>query len=155
MTVLWRWRWISASSWFHSLSCAGPFMSRPSNWICCTLGEKSKRVCCQFKFQAVHPVFVLHPRKQFQTEQEPPSPTRDSWGVFPLFNKVYLNNNCFASNRLGGFRTGLFTCTLCSYVLVSCFLAFICHLKTSVVHFHLYTLHRIMRNNTQLHHIPW
>lgn len=37
MTVLWRWRWISASSWFHSLSWAGPFMSRPNSWICWTL----------------------------------------------------------------------------------------------------------------------
>ncbi len=34
ITVLCRCRWISASSWFHSLSCSAPFMSRPSNWIC-------------------------------------------------------------------------------------------------------------------------
>lgn len=46
ITVLWRWRWISASSWFQSLSCAGPFMSRPSNWICCTLEDK--RVSADF-----------------------------------------------------------------------------------------------------------
>ena len=37
ITVLCRWRWISASSWFHSLSCSGPRKSLPSNWICCIL----------------------------------------------------------------------------------------------------------------------
>lgn len=48
ITVLWRCRWISASSWFHSLSWAGPFMSRPSNWICCTLNKKSIPVTNHF-----------------------------------------------------------------------------------------------------------
>jgi len=33
-TVLCRCRWISASSWFHSFSCSGPFIPRPSSWIC-------------------------------------------------------------------------------------------------------------------------
>lgn len=43
ITVLWRWRCISASSWFHSLSWAGPFISRPSNWICWTLHSDKER----------------------------------------------------------------------------------------------------------------
>ena len=34
MTVLCRWRWISASNWFQSRSCSEPRMSRPSSWIC-------------------------------------------------------------------------------------------------------------------------
>lgn len=40
ITVLWRWRWISASNWFHSLSCSAPRMSRPRSWICWILQTK-------------------------------------------------------------------------------------------------------------------
>ena len=40
ITVLWRCRWISASSWFHNLSCSTPFMSRPRSWICWILNKK-------------------------------------------------------------------------------------------------------------------
>lgn len=34
MTVLCRWRWISASSWFQRRSCSTPRMFRPRSWIC-------------------------------------------------------------------------------------------------------------------------
>lgn len=40
ITVLWRWRWISASNWFQSLSCSAPRMSRPRSWICWILQTK-------------------------------------------------------------------------------------------------------------------
>lgn len=47
ITVLWRWRCISASSWFQSLSWAGPFISRPSSWICWTLhNNKDSKLTC-------------------------------------------------------------------------------------------------------------
>ncbi len=39
ITVLCLWRWISASSWFHNLSCSAPFMSLPNSWICCILND--------------------------------------------------------------------------------------------------------------------
>ena len=51
MTVLWRCRWISASSWFHSLSWAGPFMSLPRSWICCTLMDQITHQKCKFTAQ--------------------------------------------------------------------------------------------------------
>ena len=60
MTVLWRWRWISASSWFQSLSCSAPLMSRPSSWICCILERHKQRVgpsinsCC-WQTSLAHP----------------------------------------------------------------------------------------------------
>lgn len=60
MTVLWRWRWISASSWFQSLSCSAPLMSRPSSWICCILERHRQRVgpsinsCC-WQTSLAHP----------------------------------------------------------------------------------------------------
>lgn len=68
MTVLWRWRWISASSWFHSLSCAGPFISRPNNWICCTLEEKSKDYAVNSNFK--QPIFPAHPRNRFPWQHD-------------------------------------------------------------------------------------
>ncbi len=49
ITVLCRCKWISASSWFHSLSCSAPFMSRPSSWICWILQHTEKTFliwCC-------------------------------------------------------------------------------------------------------------
>lgn len=42
ITVLCRWRWISASNWFQSLSCSGPRRSLPNSCICCILEWKRR-----------------------------------------------------------------------------------------------------------------
>ena len=50
MTVLCRCRWISASNWFHSLSCSIPFISRPNNWICWILHTENTQVSTAKEF---------------------------------------------------------------------------------------------------------
>lgn len=68
ITVLWRWRCISASSWFQSLSWAGPFISRPSNWICWTLrnNKENKQHAKLLPKKTVH--CTTHPSHGYSTQ---------------------------------------------------------------------------------------
>ena len=69
MTVLCRWRWISASIWFQSWSCWLPLISRPSNWICWILKTSKWLVNdtleqrCPDSSHSRYPFMIFHDHK--------------------------------------------------------------------------------------------